>query len=192
MASAVLLDLNGILIKSRKLSERFSEDFGVPTADFLPKLSEIMGKVRQPNAGPAFAYWEPVLKGWGLNLTEAEFWDYWFSAETPDQEMVEVLRALKAQGLKVIVLSNNFRERAEYYGHYPWLRDLVDKVYYSWQTGYIKPDERAFELVLEENGLEAAGCVYFDDQDKNVAAARSLGIQAYHFEGPEQVKGLLL
>lgn len=192
MVSAVLFDLNGILIKSRKLSERFSEDFGVPVSEFLSKLSEIMDKVRRPNAGPAFTYWEPVLEGWRLSLTEPEFWDYWFSAEVPDQEMVEVLRALKAKGLKVIVLSNNFRERAEYYGHYPWLRELVDKVYYSWQTGFVKPDGRAFELALKENSLEPGESAYFDDQDKNVAAARSLGIQAYRFEGPEQVRRLLL
>ena len=42
-------------------------------------------------------------------------------------------------------LSNNFKERALYYSHYPWIHDVVDKTYFSWKTGFIKPDIRAWE-----------------------------------------------
>lgn len=49
---AAIFDLNGIFLQSPKLSDRFEKDFGVATSVFLPKLSEIMDRVRQPNAGP--------------------------------------------------------------------------------------------------------------------------------------------
>jgi putative hydrolase of the HAD superfamily len=140
-----------------------------------------MDKVRQPNAGNAFGYWQPVLKEWNVNLSEQKFWDYWFKGEVQSEFMIKFARELRGRGIKIIVLSNNFKERAEYYGHYPWMRDAVDKIYFSWQTGFIKPDPRAWELVLKENDLKPEECIYFDDQDKNIKAAESVGIKSFKF-----------
>lgn len=188
MLKAAIFDLNGIFLQSEKLSDRFERDFGVPTSDFLPKLSEIMGKVRQPNAGKAFEYWEPALKEWNVNLTEQEFWDYWFQAEKVSEEIVAFSRKLREQGVKVFILSNNFKERAEYYGHYPWVHEAVDKIYFSWQTGFVKPDARAWSSILEEHQLEPEHCIYFDDQEKNLKAAQSVGIEAHIFTTEEELK----
>jgi len=178
---ACIFDLNGIFVQSPKLSDRFAQEFGVPVADFLQKLSEIMDKVRQPGAGKAFSYWEPVLKNWTINLTEQEFWDFWFKAEKVSDRMVEFASFLRSKGIKVFILSNNFRERAEYYGHYPWMHDAVDKVYFSWQTGFVKPDVRAWTHILTENNLKSDECIYFDDQEKNLNASKSVGIDAEMF-----------
>ena len=73
MLKAVIFDLNGIFIQSPKLSERFKKDFNIDTSLFLPKLSEIMDKVRKPNAEPAFSYWKNVLKEWKVEFTENKF-----------------------------------------------------------------------------------------------------------------------
>ncbi len=187
MIKAIIFDLNGVFIHSLKLSERFEKDFNIPVAKFLPKLSEIMDKVRRPNANKAFTYWQPQLKEWGINLSETEFWDYWFKAEKPSEEMIDLARRLKEKKIKIITLSNNFKERAEYYGHYPWIHEAVDKVYFSWQTGFVKPDPRAWTSVLEENYLKAEECLYFDDQQKNLKAAESVGIKSFMFTSAEDV-----
>lgn len=181
MLKAAIFDLNAIFLQSEKLSERFERDFGVPITEFLPKLSEIMDKVRQPGAGNAFTYWEPALKMWSVHLSEPEFWDYWFKGEKPSEKMIAFARELRAKGIKVFMLSNNFKERAEYYGQYPWIHEAVDKVYFSWQTGFIKPDPEAWKLVLFENNLKPEECIYFDDQEKNVKAAEAVGIKSFLF-----------
>lgn len=191
MLKAAIFDLNGIFLQSEKLSDRFERDFSVPVSGFLPKLSEIMDKVRQKDAGPAFAYWKPILEEWSVQLTEQEFWDYWFKAENVSERMVQFASKLRGQGIKVFVLSNNFKERAEYYGHYPWIHEAVDKVYFSWQTGLVKPDLRAWSLVLEENNLKGGECVYFDDQEKNLRASESVGIPAYLFTSEEELERLV-
>ncbi len=95
MIKATIFDLNGIFIKSRKLGDRFEKDFNVPPSVFLPKLFEIMGKIRKPNAGSAFSYWEPCLKKWNINFTEKEFWDYWFKSEIPSEKMIAFAKKLK-------------------------------------------------------------------------------------------------
>lgn len=181
MIKAVIFDLNGIFIQSPKLSERFAEDFSVSISKFLPKLFDIMDKTRQPNAGPAFTYWKPVLAEWNIKLSEKEFWDYWFEVEKVSETMVQFAKELRSKNIKVFVLSNNFKERAEYYGHYPWIHEAVDKTYFSWQTGYVKPDPRAWASLLTENNLKPEECLYFDDQEKNLKAAESVGIKSFMF-----------
>ncbi len=187
MIKAVIFDLNGIFIQSPKLSERFEKDFGIPTSLFLPKLSEIMDKARKPNASDTFQYWKPILREWNISLTEQEFWDYWFKAETVSQPMISFAKELKEKNIKVFVLSNNFKERARYYSHYPWMNEVINKVYFSWQTGLIKPDLQAWIRVLTENDLKADECLYFDDQDKNLKAATSVGIRSFLFNGEEDL-----
>lgn len=191
MIKAIIFDLNGVFIVSPKLSSRYERDFNIPTAQFLPKLNEIMDKIRRPNAGDAFTYWKPVLAEWKINLSEKEFWDYWFKAEKPNEKMISFANDLRKRGLMIITLSNNFKERAEYYGHYPWLKDSVDKVYFSWQTGLVKPDVCAWELVLSENKLKPDECLYFDDQEKNLKASESIGIKSFIFTTEEDVRRIV-
>ena len=188
MIKAVIFDLNGIFIQSPKLSARFENDFKVPVSEFLPRLSEIMDRVRMPEAGKAFEYWRPFLKEKEIDLSESEFWEYWFKAERPSEEMINFARELREKEIKVFILSNNFRERADYYNEYPWMREVVDKAYFSWQTGFVKPDPRAWQLILDENDLKPEECLFFDDQEKNLKAAESIGIRSFVFTSEENLK----
>ena len=191
MLKAAIFDLNWIFITIPRLNDRFASDFKIPEEVFMPVLKEIMAKVRRPNADKAFSYWQPALAEWGIQFTEEEFWNYWFGAEKESTEMIKLAGHLKEKGLKVLILSNNFKERAGFYGHYPFLNKVVDKIYYSWQTGYVKPDPRAWQHLLEDNDLKPEECVYFDDQDVNLEAARSLGIPAHLFVDVNLTKEIL-
>lgn len=188
----IIFDLNGVFIQSPKLSDRFKADFSVPEEVFLIALKEIMDKVRRPGADMLFSYWQPYFKKWGVELNNNEFLNYWFGAESENREMVDLARDLKARGVSLLILSNNFKERAEYYQkHFPFMNEIFDKIYYSWQTGFVKPDVNCFKLILDDNNLIADNCLYFDDSEKNIEVARSLGFKAFVFENSEQVKKLV-
>jgi len=191
MIKAVIFDLNGIFIQAPKLGKRLEKDFGVDNNVFLPKLGEVMQQVRKPKSKPAFSYWGSLLKEWKINFSEKEFWQYWFSAEKVSDKMVSLARKLREKKIKVFILSNNFKERSLYYEHYPWVHEAVDKIYFSWQTGFVKPDVRAWQNVLTENDLKPEECLYFDDQEKNINVAKSLEIKAFQFITEEELEKTL-
>lgn len=180
---AIIFDLNGVFIISPKLSERFKDDFGISLEIFMPALQDVMDKVRQPGAKDVFYYWESYFRKWGIDFTETEFQGYCFKAEKPDDYLVGLAKKLKEKGYKLFILSNNFRGRADYYSkNFRFMDEVFEKVYYSWQTGYTKPDKAAWQLILEENHLKPEDCLYFDDSKKNIEAARFLGIDARIFD----------
>jgi len=189
MIKAIIFDLNGVFVKSELLSDRFERDFGVKKEVFLPVLKEVMDKVRRPGAGELFSYWEPHLRKWGVKLSKHGFYDYWFHAEVEDKQMVDLAMDLKKRGLKIIILSNNLKERTAYYlDKFIFLRTLPDKIYFSWQTGFLKSDSRAYQLVLQENNLKPTEVLFFDDSESNLEVAKSVGITAYEFDGIKSVK----
>jgi 2-haloacid dehalogenase len=106
----------------------------------------------------------------------------------PIEESVEILRALKKQGVPVYALTN--MESWTYPGRcerYPFLR-WFDGTLVSGFEGVAKPDPRVFELLLDRFGLNAASTLFIDDSPKNVIAARAAGIQAIEFESPAQLR----
>lgn len=103
--------------------------------------------------------------------------------------MLALARELKQQGTRLFILSNNFAERAKFYDEaFPWLKELFEKIYYSWQTGFIKPDPRCWQTILTKNNLAPADCVYFDDSTANIEAAKTLGLNAFIFKDAEETK----
>jgi len=189
MKKAVIFDLNGVFILSPKLSDRFKDAYSIEPERFLPALNDVMSHVRMPGAESVYSYWQQYFVAWGLAISEEEFTTFWFTAETENIEMVALARELRARGMRLFVLSNNLRERSAYYDeHFPFLKELFEKQYYSWQTGFIKPDERCFTTVLSDNNLKPEDCIYFDDSAKNVTVAQSLGIESYVYEGADQVR----
>lgn len=54
----------------------------------------------------------------------------------------------------------------------------IGRYFLSYETGRVKPDADAFELLTESYGCDAGDIVYFDDNPLNVEAAAALGFRA--------------
>lgn len=189
MIKAVIFDLNGVFIESELLSDRFERDHGVSSKEIVDALKDIMPKVRQPKAPSCYALWKPYLNQWKIKLDEKEFFQYWFSGEHLVPEMLKYARKLRKKPIKVFLLSNNFQERTSYYRqHFPELFHMVDKAYFSWETGFVKPNQRAYLSICKENRLKPEECIYFDDSEQNVSIARSLGMPAEQWRGLTKAK----
>ncbi len=192
MIKAVIFDLNGVFIESEALSARVEKEYEIPVDKFLPALKSTLEITRKPNAEPFFKILKPLLQGYNFPSLEEEFFAFYFSGEKVVSEMLNYVKELRQNGIKVFILSRNFKERTTYYrDNFPQVFENINKAYFSWETGNIKPDPKAYQQVLEENGLRPENCVYFDDSEENIKAAKSLGINARLFEGIEKTKEII-
>jgi 2-haloacid dehalogenase len=101
---------------------------------------------------------------------------------------VEILRELRERGVPCYALTNMEAET------YPLRRDRFafmrwfDGTVVSSAEGVIKPDPEIFRRLLARFRLPAAATLLIDDSDRNVAAARALGMQALQFRSPAGVR----
>lgn len=185
--TAVVFDLGGVLLDwnprylyrklfddeadmDRFLSEvctmewHHAHDLGVPPEETIPPLVE---------AHPEYA---EMIRAWPERSEEM--------LAGPIEESVEILRALKEQGVPVYALTNmetwTYPGRRERYPFLTWFDGTV----VSGFEGVAKPDRKVFELLLDRFGLTPGTTIFIDDSPKNVAAARAAGIQAIEFESP--------
>jgi epoxide hydrolase-like predicted phosphatase len=100
----------------------------------------------------------------------------WRRAQTPIEPNLALVRALRSR-YRVSVLSNAdrlLRERLETDG----TGGLFDDIVISAEVGMAKPEPGIFRLAVERLGLAPAECVFIDDWDLNVEAAREVGFRA--------------
>jgi len=103
--------------------------------------------------------------------------------------MVAALRAIKAAGIPLALLTNNFVSRDDPdAGPRPEVAEalaLFDHVIESSREGVRKPDPAAYELVLDRLGVEARQVVFLDDLGINLKPAKALGMTTIKVVDPE-------
>jgi putative hydrolase of the HAD superfamily len=98
-------------------------------------------------------------------------------------EARDAILAAKSHGIRLAILSN---ELDLFYGaafrkSIP-LMDKFDVIADATYTKVLKPDPAAYRHCLGRLGLEAAQCVFVDDQKKNVDGAIAVGLTTVHFD----------
>jgi putative hydrolase of the HAD superfamily len=94
----------------------------------------------------------------------------------PAHRMLKAARQIRTAGIRTVVLSNSLgREPYDPYAGFD-LQGTFDEVVFSAEHGVRKPDPAIFRLVLGKLGLPAERCLFVDDSEENLAAARRLGI----------------
>lgn len=186
---AIIFDLNGIFLKAEYLSKRVEEEYGIDGDRFWGALRKVLNETRKPGAKNFFGLLKPHLRKLAFDIPEKEFFNFWFSGEKLASEVLKYIKELKEKGVKIFILSNNFRERVDYYRkNFPVIFKSIDKTYFSCETGFIKPDLKALKNILEDNDLREEECIYFDDSEENIESAKSLGIYAQKWTGVGEAK----
>ncbi len=115
--------------------------------------------------------------------------DGWIKNLTPVPAMLELVRALKARGAKIYLLSNISKGFAANWPENPYLKELFshfDGLVCSGPLGITKPHREIFEHLLNTYGLKAEECLFIDDAPVNIEGAAKCGIAGYVFDGDAQ------
>jgi putative hydrolase of the HAD superfamily len=115
------------------------------------------------------------------------FSEIYFEALHANEPMLQLMRELRGRGYRLAILTNNVREwEAKWRAKLP-----VDEIFHlvvdsAW-VGMRKPEPAIYELTLERlGGVDPRQCLFIDDNELNVEAARELGMHTVHFQSNEQ------
>ena len=105
--------------------------------------------------------------------------DNWIDLKHTIPEGVEALRACKAHGKQLLVLSNYMSEPFAYACRKHEFFSLFDDFVVSSRVGMVKPDPAIFQYVTERYHLNPARTLFIDDSPANIEAALHHGWQGF-------------
>ena len=190
MIEAVVSDFGGVLTMPLiSAFNRVQDEIDLPTEAYEPAFTH---SLERDGVHPLFA----LERG---ELTEAEFLArlergfeatlgrpvslHGFGARLMDaldanRELFDRFAALKRdRGLRFALCTNNVREWEPLWRAKLPIDDVFELVVDSAFVGTRKPEPEIYALTLERLELPAAACVFIDDLDVNVEAAREAGMQ---------------
>ena len=99
----------------------------------------------------------------------------------PIEENVALLRRLRSAGRPVYALSNFATVKFAIARQMFDFLNEFDHAVVSGHVGAAKPDPRIYEILFDKVGRRPHELVFVDDSQKNIEAARALGMPAIHF-----------
>ncbi|OKP03591.1 glucose-1-phosphatase [Xenorhabdus eapokensis] len=180
-----IFDLGNVIIDIdfKRALAVWSNLSGTPLAALIPKssLKEIVEKHEYGQISDT-EFAERMCDEMEVSLSFEQFVEGWNAIFIGvRQEVIEIMNRLRAEGHRVVVLSNTNRLHIDYCSvHYPEIAVSADFLYLSHELGMRKPNLDIFNYVLAAESMAAEQAIFFDDLLENVEAAKKLGINAIH------------
>lgn len=116
----------------------------------------------------------------------------WFNYVDLYDEVYELIKQLKKKNFQIYVLSNT-------YSIFHILLDSVLSKVSSVLDGYViscevkmmKPQKEIYLSLVNKYQLDIKDCIFLDDLEENVEAARTLGIKAFQIKERKEISNIL-
>jgi epoxide hydrolase-like predicted phosphatase len=186
---AVVFDLGGVLVRTENRAPRnqLAVRLGL-TYDELSALVFDSQSSHQAMKGEITTaeHWEAIRKTLGVSKKEflqvpLEFW----GGDALDEDLITYLRNLRPH-YKTALLSNAWDDLRQMIEEIWKIDDAFDQILISAEVGLVKPDRLIYERIISDLGVKSDEAVFVDDFPQNVEAARTAGLEAIHFLGPDQ------
>ncbi len=181
-AFASFQDQVGIPPKSFGLAMKAIAEKGEPNPLFELECGRITELEFQQQLAAAL---EPVL---GHRPEIESFGMLLFEALDPNPGMIDLIREVRRDGFRTSLLTNNVKEWEATWRSMMPIDEMFETVIDSAFVGCRKPDPRIYQLTLERVGLEPDQCIFIDDMEINVDAAKELGLHGVHFRETAQAR----
>lgn len=185
MIKAVLFDFFGVLypdtfwgLANIYLPER--------TDEMQQKLHELVRKA-DTNIIDQADFWQEAATLFGVTIDQLEKDKDSFGGV--DSVLIQKIRELKEQGLKIGIISNVGSGMVSV--ALGSNTKLFDVLILSGDIGYIKPDPQVYIIATEKLSLEPSECLFFDDIPRNVRGAEAIGMNAALYSGIHDYKRVI-
>jgi len=116
------------------------------------------------------------------------FSEIYFDALGVNEPMIGVMRDARNRGHRMALLTNNVREWEPLWRAMVPVDEIFEIIVDSAFVGIRKPEPEIYELTVERlgDGIGPSDCLFVDDVEVNIDAARQLGMQTVDFQSNEQ------
>ncbi len=116
----------------------------------------------------------------------AEILSLWSNVWHPNPDILKLMIQLKQSGYVICPFANLDQENGDMYLGRNDFYEFSDRHYFSYETGYAKPDKNAFHHFYKKEkeinpNLQPFQILLIDDQDKNINTAVQLGWKTVKF-----------
>lgn len=189
--AVLLFDLGGVLVENvgfERLNALLPRS--LPLEDLKTRwLASTAVRSFEVGACSASSFASALVEEWQLALTPSAFIETfasWPKGLYPGA--AELLSQLRSR-YTLACLSNS---NSIHWERFAGLHEQFDISLSSHLLGEVKPDVACFALALQECNAEASQVAFFDDSLANVTAARTLGMEAFHVNGLQEVRSALV
>lgn len=175
----LIFDIDGVIIIYKKnFAEAYSAEFGIDIAkiyEFFAKdyhdcaigRSDLRDKI------------ERYVSLWEWPGDAESLIQYWFDSQSVvDTRLLDLIGLARDSGHKCYVASDQDTTRSAYVRRLVNVDSTFDGSFFSCDLGVTKTEAAFYEQVLAEIGCVPGEVYFWDDNPKNVAAARQAGLLA--------------
>jgi len=178
----VLFDIGGVIINWQDswLYHKVAQKFGI---DEIKLSKECENEISRLHVGEINEeqFWKIIGKKVSSNqlmtVDRSLFYDIYKEEIRSNYQVLSLVKEIKKHGIKIGVLSNLESITTTVLNELKILDDFEIQ-FLSHKIGFAKPDKRIFLYVIRNIPFKINEFIFIDDKSTNVAAARSLGINA--------------
>jgi len=127
------------------------------------------------------------------SFSRAEFIRFMEGESKPHETTLKILKQLKRKsGCLLAALNNESLELNRYRIEKFGLRDYFTFFFSSCFLGARKPEAKIFEIALQVTQRKPSECLFIDDREENIRAAKASGFNAIHLKRVENLSSELV
>lgn len=184
-----IFDMGGVVTQNTPPETQIARTLGISPEEFrvAQKLGEnenlfsllTRGKISEQE------FWSEVGANLGKKI-DTNLWQLFFHPKM-DLQVKKIILQLRKKNHRVVCGTNTIESHWQCHvtrGDYA----IFDETYASQKIGFEKPDAEFWKTILLSEGYSPCEAFFTDDREKNVEAARALGITAHKFENASLLK----
>lgn len=104
-----------------------------------------------------------------------------------NQPLIPIVEDLSRRGIRLVALSNTCEVHSEFFMRTFPIFSLFDSLVLSHEVRMRKPEPEIFALAVERCHVDVANCLFVDDIEEYVVAARAQGLPAHLYVGVDSL-----
>lgn len=201
MIKLVCFDLDGVFFE--KIGNKFFEEIAEKLTievdflkDVLFRRAAIEGGYNKLKTGKINSdeYWNWLWKTLGVEgkFSKDEYISILSKYYKTNELSVKLISELRELGIKTAICSNNWSDNIEMLQNKFRLSKYFDFQIYSFQVGFLKPDKRIYQALVDKSGLKPSEIFYSDDKEEFVKVAREFRFNSIQYKNFAEFKEHIL